>query len=99
MFFIQSILALNDVEINIYFCELYRFQTPGLDVNQILDIPEEEEILDVEDIYLQPPAGDESDGYDELDTQEGQSGLISRTILQVKTDNVQHDISIMLCVS
>jgi hypothetical protein len=39
--------------------------------------------LDVEDIYLQPPDGDESDGYDLSDTEEGHSGQLSRTILQV----------------
>jgi hypothetical protein len=67
----------------ILFCDLFRVKTPGLDVNQILDILEEEQILDVEDIYLQPPEGDDSDGYDLSDTEEGHSGQISRTILQV----------------
>jgi hypothetical protein len=66
----------------------FRLTTPGLDVNQILDILEEEEIVDVEEIYLQPPEGDDSDGYDDSDTEEGHSGKISRTILQVKKDIV-----------
>jgi hypothetical protein len=68
----------------IYICWFFfRVQTRGLDVNQILDILDEEQIADVEEIYLQPPGGDDSDGYDVSDTEEGHSGQLSRTILQV----------------
>ncbi len=60
-----------------------RFGTQGLDVNQILDILDEEHLLDVDEIYLNPPFGDESDGYDESDSEAGDPVKISRTILQV----------------
>ncbi len=55
----------------------------GLDVNQILDILDEEYLLDVDGIYLNPPSGDESDGYDESDKEAGYPVKISRPILQV----------------
>jgi hypothetical protein len=61
----------------------YRFRPVSLQVNQILDILEEEDIGDVDEIYLAPPEGDDSDGYDVSDTEEGESSSISRTILQV----------------
>jgi hypothetical protein len=61
----------------------YRFRPVSLQVNQILDILEEEDIGDVDEIYLAPPEGDDGDGYDVSDTEEGESSSISRTILQV----------------
>jgi hypothetical protein len=61
----------------------FRFQ-PGLDVNGILDILEANGIQNMEGIYLDPPSGDDSDGYEDSDTEEGMPGKISRTILQVK---------------
>ncbi len=40
-------------------------------------------------IYLEPPEGDDSDGYDVSDTEEGQSAQISRTILQAHVAEVR----------
>jgi len=57
-------------------------------VNGILDFLEERHIQTVEDIYLNPPSGDDSDGYDDSDTEEGEPHKISRTILQVKKGTV-----------
>jgi hypothetical protein len=48
-----------------------------------LDILDEEHLLDVYEIYLNPPSGDESDVCDESDTEAGDPVKISRTILQV----------------
>ncbi len=59
------------------------FRTRGLNVNTILDLLDEDEVLDVEGIYLDPPEGDESDGYDVSDTEEGEPTAISRNLLQV----------------
>jgi hypothetical protein len=42
---------------------------------------EEEEIADVDEVFLEPPEGDDSDGYDDSDTEEDQSVKISRTSL------------------
>jgi hypothetical protein len=60
-----------------------RFRTRGLNVNTILDLLDEDEVLDAEGIYLDPPEGDESDGYDVSDTEEGEPTAISRNLLQV----------------
>ncbi len=60
-----------------------RFRTRGLNVNTILDLLDEDKVLDVEGIYLDPPEGDESDGYDVSDTEEGEPTAISRNLLQV----------------
>jgi hypothetical protein len=43
----------------------------------------------VDGIYLEPPEGDDSDGYDVSDTEEGQSAQISRTILQAHVAEVR----------
>jgi hypothetical protein len=51
-------------------------------VSSILDILEDEQTLNVEGIYLNPPDGDDSDGYDYSD-EEGQPEALSRNILQV----------------
>jgi hypothetical protein len=51
-------------------------------VNSILDILDDEQSLNVEGIYLNPPEGDDSDGYDDSD-EEGQPEALSRNILQV----------------
>ncbi len=45
--------------------------------------------MDVEEIYLQPPEGDDSDGYDVSDTEEGDAVKISRTILQAEVAKVR----------
>jgi hypothetical protein len=45
--------------------------------------------MDVEEIYLQPPEGDDSDGYDVSDTEEGDAVKISRTILQAEVAEVR----------
>jgi hypothetical protein len=54
-----------------------------VDVKEILNLLKGHSICNVEDIYLFPPEGDDSDGYDESDKEEGEAVLISRTILQV----------------
>ncbi len=61
----------------------FRFRPVSLQVNQILDILEEEDTGKVDEIYLVPSEGDDSDSYDVSDTEEGESSSISRTILQV----------------
>jgi hypothetical protein len=45
--------------------------------------------MDVEEIYLQPPEGDDSDGYDVSDTEEGDAVKISWTILQAEVAEVR----------
>jgi hypothetical protein len=45
-----------------------------------------EEIADVDEVFLEPPEGDDSDGYYLSDTEEGESVKISRTILQVNKE-------------
>lgn len=51
-----------------------------------MDLLESEEIADVDEVFLEPPEGDDSDGYDLSDTEEGESVKISRTILQVNEE-------------
>jgi hypothetical protein len=53
-----------------------------------LDLLEEEEIADVDEVFLEPPEGDDSDGYDVSDTEEGESFKLSRTILQVNKERI-----------
>jgi hypothetical protein len=60
-----------------------RFRTRGPNLNTILDLLDEDEDLDGEGIYLDPPEGDESDGYDVSDTEEGKPTAISRNLLHV----------------
>jgi hypothetical protein len=44
--------------------------------------------MDLEEIYLQPPEGDNSDGYDVSDTEEGDAVKISWTILLAEVAEV-----------
>jgi hypothetical protein len=46
---------------------------------------EEEEIADMDEVFLEPFEGDNSDGYDISNTEEGESFKLNRTILQVNT--------------
>jgi hypothetical protein len=62
---------------------------PVGDVNEVLDLLEGQEIDTVDQIFILPPEGDDSDGYDESDTEEGQAVSISRTILQVHKETVE----------
>jgi hypothetical protein len=45
--------------------------------------------MDAEEIYLQPPEGDNSDGYDVSDIEEGDAVKISQTILQAEVAEVR----------
>jgi hypothetical protein len=63
-----------------------RLQTRGLKVNTILDILDGNQNLGVEAVYINPPEGDDSDGYDDSDTEEGKATALSRNILQVIID-------------
>ncbi len=49
-----------------------------MNVNEILDLLEVEEIHNVEEIIINPPGGDDSDGYDDSDTEEGVAASLSR---------------------
>ena len=59
--------------------------TRGLEVHTILDILDDNRGLGVEGFYLNPPEGDDSDGYDNSDNEEGDPDAISRNLLQVCT--------------
>ena len=61
----------------------FSFRPSNLDVNQILDILDEDHIGDVDEIYLLPPEGDDSDGSDVSDTEEGEGAKMNKTVLQV----------------
>jgi hypothetical protein len=52
-------------------------------MQEILDLIDDKEIKGVEHIYMQPPAGDDSDGYDMSDTEQGDGVKMKRNILQV----------------
>jgi len=52
-------------------------------VNDILDLLEEGEIDNVDLITVNPPEGDDSDGYDNSDTEEGAPHSLSRNLLRV----------------
>jgi len=54
-----------------------------LAVNTILDLLEVNEGLGVQGFYLNPPKGDDSDGYDISDTEEGEPEAFSRNLLLV----------------
>ncbi len=69
-----------------YFCLIAfssRLRTHGLSVNDIMDILEDDDDLDVEAIYVNPPQEDESDGYDISDDEEGEAESLNRNMLQV----------------
>jgi hypothetical protein len=67
------------------------FQTRGLEVNTILDLLEDNPGLGVQGIYLNPPEGDDSDGYDDSDTEEGGPEAIHRNLLQATVAEVITD--------
>jgi hypothetical protein len=48
-----------------------------------MDILEDDDDLDVEAIYVNPPQEDESDGYDNSDDEEGEAESLNRNMLQV----------------
>lgn len=52
-------------------------------MNTILDLLEDDQNINVEGFYLNPPEGDDSDGYDDSDTEEGHPEALGRNILQV----------------
>jgi len=62
-------------------------------VNTILDLLDDNEGQGVQALYLNPPEGEDSDGYDDSDTEEGHPEDISRNILQVCT----YQILLYLC--
>ncbi len=55
-----------------------------MNVNEILDLLEVEEIHNVEEIIINPPGGDDSDGYDDSDTEEGVAASLSRPVLSTE---------------
>lgn len=58
-------------------------------MNEIIDILEEEN-LDVDEIVLNPPDGDESEGYDESDNEgDVENHLLARPILQAEVAEVR----------
>ena len=67
------------------------FHTRGLGVNTILDILGDNPGLGVQGIYLNPPEGDDSDGYDDSDTEEGEPTAIHRNLLQATVAEVITD--------
>lgn len=62
----------------------FHFSSRGLDVNEILDLLGEKEIVSADQVFIEPPEGEDSDGYDLSDTEEGHPDKISRSILQVQ---------------
>jgi hypothetical protein len=48
-----------------------------------MDLLNDGERTDADRVYIDPPEGDVSDGYDMSDTEEGQSETMSRSILKV----------------
>ncbi len=71
--------------LHLTFLSFFRRRIPvkSLDVNSILDLLEQDDTVAVDGIYVNPPEGDDSDGYDDSDTEEGQSAALSRNILKV----------------
>ena len=54
-----------------------------LDVNGILDVINNDDTIDVEAIYANPPEGDDSDGNNNSDIEDGDGASLSRNILKV----------------
>jgi hypothetical protein len=54
-----------------------------LDVDQILDLLIEGKRADADKMYINPPEGDISDGYDMSDHEEGKPDNLKRSILKV----------------
>ena len=60
------------------------FRTKGLSINEIIDRLEETRIA-VDQIYIEPPMGDDSDGYDDSDSDgDGDATKLTRAVLEVK---------------
>ena len=53
-------------------------------MSEILDILDDKKKDGVSDIILLPPADEDSDGYDDSDTEDGLGEKLTRNILQVK---------------
>lgn len=59
------------------------------DLNSILDILEQEDDVNVAEIYLNAPEDDDSDGYDHSDTEEGEPSSLSGNILKATVAEVR----------
>ena len=60
-----------------------------LNVNEILDLLDDDETHNVEAIYISPPDGDVSDGYDESDTEDANPDCLSKAVLTSRVLEVQ----------
>jgi hypothetical protein len=70
----------QDLPVSVFFSFV---PTRGLADHAILDILDDNRGLGVEGFYLNPPEGDDSDGYDNSGTEEGDPDASSRNLLQV----------------
>ena len=68
---------------------------PGDDI--IMDLLSDQPEVQVDRIYLNAPEGDDSDGYDDSDTEEGQADFLSRNLLKVSFKNL-NKFFFVLCI-
>ena len=62
--------------------------TRGLTVNEILNLVCDKEGQGVHGFYLNPPEGDDSEGYDDSDIEEGDPVLIHKNLLEVRNFDI-----------
>ena len=60
-----------------------------------MDLLSDQPEVQVDGIYLKAPEGDDSDGYDDSDTEEGQADFLSRNLLKVSFKNLN---KFVLCI-
>ena len=62
-----------------------------------MDLLSDQPEVQVDRIYLNAPEGDDSDGYDDSDTEEGQADFLSRNLLKVSFKNL-NKFFYVLCI-
>ena len=62
-----------------------------------MDLLSDQPEVQVDGIYLNAPEGDDSDGYDDSDTEEGQADFLSRNLLKVSFKNL-NKFFFVLCI-
>ena len=62
-----------------------------------MDLLSDQPEVQVDGIYLKAPEGDDSDGYDDSDTEEGQADFLSRNLLKVSFKNL-NKFFFVLCI-
>ena len=67
----------------------FRVKPRNLNVNDILDILDEDEDINVDKIFINPPEGEDSDGCDLSDEEDGDRDLLASPVLQANVAEIR----------